>query len=213
MWMRRRLRKPLSLANACYRIGDFDNAIALADRILAVAVKASGDALAAHELRREHALHVKGLVAYEKGDVTEAEKLLSKASVHGWYLRALIAHARGEDKAAIELCRAMLAQRPSAVRPALLLAWLMHKADADGATKLARQQVEANPASIDALEVLARIATDPAETATATTSRDQLLAGNPDADRYLGLLRQELDKGVWVYPARYGKPLPRAERQ
>gem|GEM_PF-4917734 len=39
-----------------------------------------------------------------------------------------------------------------------------------------------------------------------------LLAGNPDADRYLGLFRQELDKGLWVYPARYDKPLPTAPR-
>jgi tetratricopeptide (TPR) repeat protein len=191
----------VSICNACYRIGDFDSAAKLADAILRI------------EQANQHAHHVKGLIAYENGQGADAARFLAKSGDHGLYVLALIGITRGQIAEATAQLRRLVAARPRAIRPRLLLARLSaRQGDMEKAVAMAQQAVAENPASPEAFEVLARVAHSKPEIAPmAAEARDQLLRNNPDAQRQLGLLIQELDKGQWVYPARYRLPLPEAK--
>ena len=115
----------------------------------------------------------------------------------------------------MEMLRELIAAQPGVYRPRMLLAVLTaRRGDAPRALRLVQHLAAQNPASPEAMETLARVAAgaDPTVMKQAAAARDQLLANNPDAQRQMGLFRDELDKGRWVYPARYGKPLPGAEK-
>ena len=189
-----------SLANACYRIGDFDQAEALAK------------AAARLDSQSQHAHHVLGMIAYEKGDTPAAAAELDKAGVQANYLRALMAHHAGKLDQAVGLLKAMAAARPRVFRPRMLLAFLQAKAGRKAeALALARSLAAENPASPEACETLARVARLAGQAdlaAEAAEAVKALVTGNPDAPRQLGLFRNELDKGTWVYVARYRTPLP-----
>lgn len=189
-----------SLANACYRIGDFDQAEALAK------------AAAGLDPQSEHAHHVLGMIACEKGDTPAAAAELAKAGIQANYVRALMAHQAGKDDQAVDLLKAMVTARPKVFRPRMLLAYLQARAGrkAEGVA-LARSLVAENPASPEACETLARAARLAGQAdlaAEAAKAVKALVTDNPDAPRQLGLFRNELDKGTWVYVARYRTALP-----
>jgi tetratricopeptide (TPR) repeat protein len=192
-----------SLANACYRIGDFEQAAALAERILATN---------AHDL---HGNHVKGMIAYEKGALATAESFLAKTGPAANYVRALMALADNDRRRALALLREMVQHRPKVYRPRMLLAWLLAASgQAEEATGLAKTLTRENMASPEAFETLARVASRSADkrlAQEAATARDALLKNNPDAERQLGLFRDELDHGRWAYVARFKFPLPHSK--
>jgi tetratricopeptide (TPR) repeat protein len=194
------VRAAESLAYACYRIGDFTSAVALANRVR------ESDAASAH------ASHVLGLVAYEEGRFAEAGPLLEKAGVQANYLRALMAHAAGREDEARGLLDELVRLRPNVYRPRMLLAVLEARAGRkDTALGVADALVGEDPASPEACEVLRRVAeiAGKAEVAAeAAEARDALLQENPDAPRQFGLFVKELDQGRWTYPARYTQDLP-----
>lgn len=190
----RDLRELVSLAYACYRIGDFGNATSLADKVLEL-----------HAIDPD-AHHVKGLIAYEQGR-PEAAEHLARAGIQAHYVRALLAVAAGRDQDALALLGSMLHAVPRAFRPRLLHAWLLARSGkAVDALPRARVLFDGNAASPEAAEVLSRVALvcgkkELADEAAA--ARDALVTGNPDAERQLGLFRAELDRGKWAYVARY----------
>jgi tetratricopeptide (TPR) repeat protein len=189
-----------SLAYACYRIGDFPNAAALAKRVLEA------------EPGSAHAHHVLGLIAYEEGRLQDAGPLLERAGTQANYLRALMAHAAGRDDQALTLLETMVRLQPRVYRPRMLLAILEAKAGrTDTAMGVADVLVGQDPASPEACETLRRVAevAGRADVAKeAAEARDALLKDNPDAPRQFGLFLKELDQGRWTYPARYGRDLP-----
>ena len=203
----------VSIANACYRIGDFGNAIALTGRVLKA------------EPKNAHAHHVLGLIAYEKGELRDAQKQLLQSGEHGWYLLALMELSQRNKTNAMGIVGKLMQVRRQAYRPRMLLAYLLADA-ASGqagprknqmqklALQISDQLVQENAASPEACETQARVAALLGQDDLAARAREavaQLLKNNPDAERQLGLFRQELDKGVWVYPGRYKQELPTAE--
>jgi hypothetical protein len=191
----------MSTALACYRIGDFEHALALCEMALIT------DPVSVE------AYLVRGLIAWEQGMEEEASRHLVRAGTMAFYPRALLAMKSGNRQTAISLLKRMGGE---AYRPMLLLAALLSRGEqADDALRLVRALVALNPASPEALETLARVAkrANQRELAQrAADARDALLQANPDAERQLGLFRDELDYGRWVYPARYGQPLPQPQR-
>lgn len=189
-----------SLANACYRTGDFEQALALANALLAI------------EPENQHAHHVCGLIAYERSAFDEATSELARAGVQANYLRALLAIAGQKPDGAIGLLRTLVTARPAVFRPRLALAALLARGPAvDEGLALARALLDEHPASIEAAEILSRVATAASQAELAVEAgalRDALLVDNPDAGRQLSLFRAELDHGRWAYPARYRQPLP-----
>ncbi len=201
------VERMVSLANACYRIGDFAHATALARRVLEA------------DAKNQHAHHVLGMVAYEQGSDRETIlDHLKQAGGQAYYVRALMYVEREELDEAVKILRAMFNEfgHSNVYRPRMLLATLLARLGKAGeASELAKLLAQQNPASPEAQETLYRVATqngDEELAAYAAGERDKLLRNNPDAARQMGLFRQELDAGRWVYPARYRFELPTATR-
>ncbi len=190
----------VSAAAASYRIGDFDEAGRLVDRVLA------------REPEQPRGWHLKGLIAYEQGRTDDAEAALAKAGPRAGHVRALMALAAGKPKEALKRAETLIEAEPRVYRPRMLKAWLLAKTgNAAEAAEAAERLLRENPASPEAAETLHRCAKaagkdDLAKEAAA--ARDALVKDNPDAARQLGLFGAELDTGRWAYTGRYAHELP-----
>jgi len=118
----------LSIARTAYRFGQFDNVLAIVEKVG----------------RHPEADMLRGLIAWERGDKVD----FGSAGIDANYHRALLAVQNDDTKVAIDMLDKLLAERPNVYRPALLRAYL--KRDVEAAEALA----EANPASPEAQLVL-----------------------------------------------------------
>jgi len=199
------VERMVSVANACYRVGDFTKASALAERVLTL------------EPGHPHAHHVLAMILYEQGkhDADRMEDHLQKAGIQANYIRAVLALEQGDVKTASRLLEVMTAspEYEKALRPRLLLAslWGREAETQEEAFALAKRITEENPAYPESFLVLmevAEAASQPEAARSAEQALKALTEKNPDAPRQVALFREELQGHGWRYPARYRDPLP-----
>jgi hypothetical protein len=165
----------VSYANACYRYGQFDLALRLIDGIAT-----------------PNADYLRGLIAWERG----GEVGFGKAGVEADYHRSMLAIGAGQTDKAVATLKQMIGQRPDVYRPRLMLAYLTKD------RKLAEKLAEENPASAEALFVLAQMGDRGADqwlTHMASTHPPI----NDAIQRFYGELR-----GKWQHTPRYEPLLP-----
>lgn len=171
----------LSWANVAYRYGHLDTA----------------EKIAAAFTGTPEADYLRALIAWEKAGSPKGVDF-GKAGLDSYYMRALQAHAAGDDKAALEWLEKLVKERPTVYRPRLLMAYL--KKDTAAAKALAGE----NPASPEAQLVLQLLGDKHSQAA-----KEALLKNNPDAPEQLAAFEGELTKGAFTHPRRYGPMLPK----
>jgi hypothetical protein len=162
----------VSAANCCYRLGRLDTAAKLCERIG----------------KSPETDYLRGLIAWEHGEKVD----FGSAGLDAHYHRAMLAIQAGKTDAAAALLKELLAARPAAFRPALMLAYLTKDA------RLAAAQAAANPGSPEAQLVLELLGVEGAKQA-----KDSLLNNNPSAPEQVEAFRLELTAGKWRHMKRF----------
>jgi tetratricopeptide (TPR) repeat protein len=201
----------LELGRLLARAGKLDEAAArLAEAIARATPPASAPATApatqpagaAALIAQAH--HLLGLVLVEQGKHDEAQEHFRTAAAEApeaRYMLALAAIAAGDRAGACAQLEGLLAKRPDAYRPALLLAALAATGGHDKAAtdKLLSRLHAADPSSVELAYVLTLVNPDDKGLAKALAA---MIKQDPEMAGALGAFEAELNRGVWVQPRR-----------